>query len=77
MVHLEHPKEMKMSSPASNTQLKEAVKTALTELIAENPEIFKSVIEEALEDIGMGKAIHEGLISPAANESEVVQILSR
>ena len=48
MVHLEHPKEMKMSSPASNTQLKEAVNTALTELIAENPEIFKSGIEEAL-----------------------------
>ncbi len=64
-----------MSSPASEAQLKEAVKTALTELLVENPEIFKDVIEEALEDIGMAHAIREGLNSPIADESDVMHFL--
>lgn len=65
-----------MSTPG-DTQLKDAVKAALTELISENPDIFKGFIEDALEDMGMARAIQEGLNSPAADESEVIRILSR
>ncbi len=44
----------------SEEQLKEVVKNAIVEVLEERGELIRNIVEEALEDIGMSKAIQEG-----------------
>ena len=56
-------------------QLKEVVKTAIVEVLEERSELIRNIVEEALEDIGMSKAIQEGEASELATRGEVFNLL--
>ncbi|NUM54194.1 MAG: hypothetical protein HUU46_11165 [Candidatus Hydrogenedentes bacterium] len=64
-----------MATPASEGQLKEAIKSALPEVLAENPELFRGIIEDVVEEIGLAQAIREGLETDPVDEEEVRRIL--
>lgn len=56
---------------------KDALKQAVKEALVENPDLLQEAISEALEDIGMAKAIREGLKGGKATREEVTRILRR
>ncbi|MGO9117778.1 MAG: hypothetical protein ACLQPD_09230 [Desulfomonilaceae bacterium] len=56
-------------------QLKEVVKTAIVEVLEERSELIRNIVEEALEDIGMSKAIQEGEDSHLVTRDEVLNLL--
>ncbi len=56
-------------------QLKEVVKTAIVEVLEERSELIRNIVEEALEDIGMSKAIQEGEHSELATRDEVFNLV--
>ena len=66
-----------MKHPATNeeTRLKELFKTALTEVLQENKELFYELIAEVLEDVAMVRAIKEGENSGRADRAEVLSTL--
>lgn len=66
-----------MPTPVSESQLKQAVKSALLEVLAEDPDLLKGVVEEAIEDIGLAQAIREGLETPPADREEVMRALGK
>jgi len=53
------------------------MKAALAELLEERPELVREAVAEALEDIGMIRAIEEGLKSDRATRKEVFAVLRR
>jgi hypothetical protein len=57
--------------------LKEAVKTALIEVLHERQDLLREALTEALEDIGMIRAMDEGLKSGPATREEVFAALRR
>lgn len=42
------------------SELKELMKESLIEVLTERKDLLESALLEAIEDIGLGKAIHEG-----------------
>jgi hypothetical protein len=58
-------------------ELKEAVKAALIEVLDERQDLLREALSEALEDIGMVRAIEEGLRSGPATREEVFAALKR
>jgi hypothetical protein len=44
----------------SEQQLKEVVKSAIVKVLKERSDLIRNFVEEALENIGMSKAIQEG-----------------
>jgi hypothetical protein len=56
-------------------QLKEVVKTAIVEVLEERSELIRNIVEEALEDIGMSKAIQEGEHSELVSRDRVSNLL--
>ena len=66
-----------MPTPVSDSQLKEAIKSALPEVLAENPELLKGIVEDAIEEIGLAQAIREGLETPPVDEAEVLRVLGK
>jgi hypothetical protein len=59
----------------SEEQLKEVVKTAIVEVLEERGELIRNIVEEALEDIGMSKAIREGEHSELVSRDQVFNLL--
>jgi hypothetical protein len=59
----------------TNKSLKTAVKQALSEMLADERELLREVLVEAIEEIGMKRAIEEGLKSGRATRDEVFRIL--
>jgi len=49
-----------MESFVSQDQLKELVKAAIAEVLEERRDLLRDVIEEAMEDIALSRAIEEG-----------------
>ncbi|HZA38722.1 MAG TPA: hypothetical protein VE486_06240 [Candidatus Baltobacteraceae bacterium] len=66
-----------MKSAKSSNDLKEAVKTALIEVLDERQDLLREALTEALEDIGMIRAMDEGLKSGPATREEVFTALRR
>ncbi|MSU63719.1 MAG: hypothetical protein EXS31_15185 [Pedosphaera sp.] len=62
-----------MATAEPPAALKRQVKSALLEILSERPDLLR----EALEDIGLGRAIQEGLKSGTATRSEVFARLQR
>ena len=56
-------------------ELKGLIKEALVEIIEERRDIFRTALEEALEDIGLVRAIDEGRQSEPASREEVFAAL--
>ncbi len=66
---------MELSS-MNEIQLKELLKASLSELIQEKPELFRIVLEDVLEDVGLGKAIEEGTRSGYVSEATIREALN-
>ena len=64
-----------MPTPTSESELRNAVKSVLAEILDEDPQFLKEMIEDALEDIGMAQAIREGLRTAVVDEEEVARAL--
>ena len=67
-----------MDGRATDDQrLKELVKAAVVELIEERRDLVLDLLEEALEDVGLARAIEEGAATPLVGRDEVLQLLDR
>jgi putative heme iron utilization protein len=66
-----------MKAAKNSADLKRAVKAALTEVLEKRPDLVREAVAEALEDIGMIRAIEEGLRSGRATRDEVFAVLRR
>ncbi len=55
----------------ADPQLKEALKAAFIEVMQERPDLIRDILEEALEDIGLIRAIKEGEQTEDATPEEV------
>jgi hypothetical protein len=58
-------------------KLKEAMKSAIVEILEERKDLVREVLEEALEDIALARAIEEGDQSGLATREEVFGALER
>jgi hypothetical protein len=61
--------------PGSEQQLKELVKTVVVEVLEERSDLIRNIVEDALEDIGMRKAIREGEDTGLATREEIFNLL--
>ena len=56
-------------------KLRGIVKSALADAFKENRELMQDIVEEALEDIAVARAIEQGLETPSVSHSKVFSIL--
>jgi methionyl-tRNA synthetase len=55
-------------------RLKEILKTAMVEVLEERRDLVRDLIEEALEDVALSRAIEEGEQSPEVGRDEVFRL---
>ena len=67
---------MNNSTNLEETKIKTLFKEALVEVIAENQELVSSILIDALEDIGLSRAIEEGEKSKTVSRDEIFKVLS-
>lgn len=68
--------EAKMTQvPSDDDKLKALFKTALVEVLEERKDILRDLIEEAMEDIALARAIGQGQRTGDASRSEILSIL--
>lgn len=65
---------MVVPSP-SESQLKDALKAALVEVLEERPDLLRDVLAEVMEDIALARAIQEGETSEPVSRAEVFGLL--
>jgi hypothetical protein len=65
---------MVASSP-SETQLKNALKLALVEMLEERSDLLRDVLAEVMEDVALVRAIQEGEASELVSRDEVFRAL--
>ena len=58
-------------------KLKEALKSAILEILEERKDLVREVLEEALEDIALARAVEEGEQSKLVTRDEVFNALER
>jgi len=56
-------------------QLKSLLKSALVEVLEERRDLMRGMVEEAIEDIALARAIEDGETSPIVERAEVFRIL--
>jgi hypothetical protein len=56
-------------------RLKDLLKSALAEALEERRDLVQDIVEEAMEDIGLARAIEQGLGSESIPREEVFAIL--
>ena len=59
----------------SEDKLKKMMKSALVEALEERRDLVHDIVEEAMEDIGLARAIEKGLESDSIPRKEVFAIL--
>ncbi|HEV7397871.1 MAG TPA: hypothetical protein VGN86_15275 [Pyrinomonadaceae bacterium] len=64
-----------MSTTIDETVLKNALKAALVEVLQENRGLLGDLIEEALEEIALTRAIEEGLTTESVTKHELMSVL--
>ncbi|MCA1591272.1 MAG: hypothetical protein LC754_01155 [Acidobacteria bacterium] len=68
--------EVKMSmTPMEEARLKELLKIAVNEVFEERKDLIRDLLEEALEDMALSRAIDEGARSEAASRDDVFNAL--
>ena len=67
---------MNNSSNIDENRIKTLFKEALVEVIEENQELVSSILIDALEDIGLSRAIEEGETSKTVSRDEIFKVLS-
>jgi hypothetical protein len=68
---------MTNSTDIEEAKIKALFKEALVEVIEENQDKFSSILIEALEDIGLSRAIEEGEQSTTVSREEIFEVLSQ
>ena len=66
-----------MSLTADETRLKKLLKAAVVEILEERQDLVRDALAEAVEDMGMVKAIKAGSRSRRASRAEVFKILRK
>lgn len=64
-----------MQTVMDEGRLKQVFKEALVEMLEEKQNIFHDIIVDAMEDIGLSRAIQDGQTSGPATKQEVFDIL--
>lgn len=64
-----------MSINVDQKELKNILKAAVAEVLEENRGLLREIIEEALEEIALARAIEEGLATDPVPPEEVFAIL--
>jgi len=64
-----------MQLSLDDDQTKALLKEVLVEMLQQQREVFYELVLEALEDVGLAKAIEEGEETEFVNESEIQEIL--
>jgi hypothetical protein len=64
-----------MVTPLDETKLKEILKTAVAEVLEERRDFVKELVEEAMEDIALARAIDEGLSTQTVARDDVFNLL--
>ena len=67
---------MTNSTNLDENKIKTLFKEALVEVIEENQELVSSILIDALEDIGLSRAIEEGEKSQTVSRDEIFKALS-
>jgi ribosomal protein L12E/L44/L45/RPP1/RPP2 len=67
---------MANSTNLDETKIKTLFKEALVEVIEENQELVSSILIDALEDVGLSRAIEEGEKSKTVSRDEIFKVLS-
>ena len=66
-----------MSRIAEQTKLKNLLKAAVVELLEERPDLVRDALADAIEDLGLIKAIEAGARSKAISRAEIFKILQK
>ena len=64
-----------MATTFDEEKLKDLLKTALVEALEEHRDLVQDIIEEAMEDFALARAIEQGLTSKSVSRGEVFDIL--
>ena len=64
-----------MTTTIDHDELKNLLKVALVEALEEHRSVLREIVEEALEEIALARAIDEGLKSEPVPREEVLAIL--
>jgi hypothetical protein len=64
-----------MLTSTDEAKLKDLLKTVVAEVLSEQREFVKEIIEEAMEDVALARAIDEGVGTDAVSRKEVFTIL--
>jgi hypothetical protein len=64
-----------MATTIDDGKLKEMLKAAVIEALEERRDLVKDIIEEAMEDIALVRAIEEGVASPSVSRDDVFALL--
>ena len=64
-----------MATSIDEAKLKQMLKSAVAEVFEERREFVKEIIEEAIEDIALARAIDEGISTEMVDRDAVFKIL--
>jgi len=64
-----------MEAQINQAQLKELLKAAIVEVLEERRDLISDLIEEALEDLALARAIEEGESTDIVSRDEVFKLL--
>jgi len=66
-----------MEVTIAEDRLKEVLKAAVVEVLEERGDIVREIVEEALEDLALARAIHEGEGSEIVGRDQIFSLLER
>jgi hypothetical protein len=66
-----------MPYTADEARLKKLLKAAVVEVLEERRDLVQDAFAEAIEDLGMVRAIEKGARSKSASRDEVLQVLRK
>lgn len=64
-----------MATSIDEAKLKDLLKSAMAEVLDERREFVKEIIEEAMEDVALARAMDEGVDTDAVSRKEILTIL--
>jgi hypothetical protein len=64
-----------MATSIDEAKLKDLLKSAVAEVFEEHREFVKEIIEEAMEDVALARAIDEGISTGTVSRDDVFTIL--
>ncbi len=64
-----------METSMSQDQLKDLIKAAVAEALEERRDLLHEIVEEALEDVALARAIEEGESTELIERAEIFNIL--